>query len=232
MSISYIDSTGTTSSTARTNTGTTATKEEEDNTSFTQSDFIALMVEELTNQDPTTPTSTSELMTQLTQMQDINSTSEQAKALTAMTESLSTMNDSFEELSENMDDMVEQMTSTMDDFSESMDNVLEDMNEMIDGLSETMDTMSELMDTNNTLMYAMVFDNTFQNACSLTGSYVTGTDSEGNALEGKVSAAFISNQVIYLALEDGSAMPYSNLSGVAEDPSALEATDDPAATTV
>ncbi len=212
MSIGYIDSTGNTKQTT-----STSTVEDTDNSSFTQSDFITLLVEELQNQDPTTPTSTSELMTELTQMQNISASQEQTDSMQAMTDSLETMNDSFETLSENMENMVSEISDTMSDLTDNMDDMISDMNTMFDDMTETMDTMSSLMDTNNSLMYAMVYDNTFQNACNLTGSYVTGTDTDGNSLEGTVTAAFMKDNVIYLTLDDGSAMPYSKLTGVAEE---------------
>lgn len=213
MSISYIDSSGGTTAP----TTTTTTKEEDDNSSFTQFDFITLLVEELTNQDPTTPTSTSEMMNQLTQMQSITASAEQTDALdnlvTSMSKSMEGLTESMEGMVESFDTMVESMDSMVDDVNDMM----ADMNDMITKGTSAISEMSALMDVNNNLIYAMVYDNTFQNACGLTGSYVTGTDSEGNSIEGTVKAAFIEDKTIYLSLDDGSAMPYANLTGVAEE---------------
>ncbi len=76
----------TTATTTSSSTTTTAS-----NSDFTQEDFITLLVEELTNQDPTEPYDTSEIVDQLYTYQSMAAIEEQTAAMTSVSEQMTEM---------------------------------------------------------------------------------------------------------------------------------------------
>ncbi len=74
-------------------TSTTTTDTSSSNTDMTLEDFVTIMVEELTNQDPTDPTDTSSYVTQLTQLQNMQAVEEQTEAIENVSDQMDDMSD-------------------------------------------------------------------------------------------------------------------------------------------
>lgn len=90
---------------------------------------------------------------------------------------------------------------------------MEGLNQQI-AQTEALDSMNEMMSTMSDCMLYMTYDNRLQTASSMVGMYVTGTDSDGNAMEGMVSSVSMSNGEVTLNLHTGDTMPYENVSDV------------------
>ncbi len=140
-----------------TDTTSTTTTNSSNNTDITTEDFIAIMIEELSNQDPTDPEDTSAYIEQLTTLQNMEAIEDQTEAL------------------ENMSDEIEYMSE---------------------------------------LMYSMTYESSFQNACELIGSEVSGETSTGTEVSGTVSSVEVDGNDISLVLSNGSSIDYYSLSEV------------------
>lgn len=82
-----------TSADTTSNTSTTSTTESSSNTDMTTEDFIAIMVEELRNQDPTSPEDSSAYIEQLNQLQNIEAVKAQTEAMENVSETIDDLSD-------------------------------------------------------------------------------------------------------------------------------------------
>ena len=80
--------------------------------------------------------------------------------------------------------------------------------------TEAMTAMSDTVGTIAEVLYGLAYDNTFQNACALSGSYIAGTNTDGAEIEGLVKGALLEDGVIHIKLADGSTIPYANITSV------------------
>ncbi len=84
---------------------------------------------------------------------------------------------------------------------------MEDLADTVSGITDTLDEISDSLGSSST-------ESEFQAASSLIGYYVTGTDSDGDTVEGTVYSVTLSDDGVTVTLDDDTEIAYEDITDV------------------
>jgi flagellar basal-body rod modification protein FlgD len=200
---------------------------------LTSSDFMQLMITQLSNQDPLNPTDSNEMLGQISQISTLQSNTQMTQSLASLTlqQSIGAGSNLVGKTITGASTAGPTVTGTVAGVQVNNGSVYLGIVDSAGNQSTVpMSNVTQILDTNSptTLMQqglqSMVMQQSLGNSSSMVGKYVTATGTGNTTISGTVTGVQLINQSIYLSLDNGQSIPASTVTGFSAAPPVNTAT--------